>query len=97
MHSPEYEKIISQRQIESLLEVLKKYADEDIKEILNNIDPEKEKFATADDLIGFIKEKAQERNIAPSRIDRLALEVALREGILTQSAVNLMAEQITGS
>jgi len=93
---PEYEKIISQKQIETLLGLLKKYADNDIKDILNRVDPEKEKFATADDLIGYIKEKAAEKNIAPERIDRLALEVALREGVVTQSAVGLMADKTTG-
>jgi hypothetical protein len=94
--SPQYEQIISQKQIISLLDLLKKYASDDIKEVLNSINPEKEKFATADDLISYIKEKAKEKNINPEKIDRLALEVALREGVLTQAAVNLMADKTTG-
>jgi|WetSurMetagenome_2_1015567.scaffolds.fasta_scaffold00219_23 hypothetical protein len=93
---PQYEKVISQKQIESILELLKKYAGDDVKEILNSIDTEKEKFATADDLINYIKEKAKDKNINPEKIDRLALEVALREGVLTQAAVDLMAAKTTG-
>jgi tetratricopeptide (TPR) repeat protein len=93
---PKYQKIISQKQIESILDLLKKYADDDVKEILNTIDPEKEKFATADDLISYIKEKARNKNISPEIIDRLALEVAIREGVLTQAAVNLMADKSRG-
>lgn len=93
---PQYEQIIALKQIETLLETLRKYADDDVKKILDDIDPEKEKFATSDDLIAFIKEKAKDRNIDKSVIDRLALEVALREGILTQAAVDLMASRSQG-
>ncbi len=93
---PQYAQIISQRQIETLLETLKKYADDDVRAILDQIDTSEEQFATSDDLIAYIKEKAKDRNIDSSVIDKLALEVALREGILTQAAADLLASKTEG-
>jgi len=93
---PQYEKIIARQQIETLLEILKKYADDDVIAILNTIDPEKEKPGTTDDLISLIKERASSAGIAPVVIDKLALEVALKEGIVTQAAVDLMYQKSEG-
>jgi len=93
---PQYEQIIAGKQIETLLETLNKSAGDDVRRILDGIDPQKEKFATSDDLIAHIKTIAKNSNIGSSAIDKLALEVAIREGILTQAAVDMMATKSQG-
>jgi len=51
-------------------------------------------FASRPD--SLIKERASSAGIAPVVIDKLALEVALKEGIVTQAAVDLMYQKSEG-
>ena len=93
---PQYEKIIARKQVAALLDLLKKYASEDVKAVLNTIDPEEEELGTPDDLVSLVRTRSAGANIKPFVIDKLALEVALREGVLTQAAVDLMFNKSEG-
>lgn len=93
---PQYESTVAGRQIKTLLDILKEHADNDIARVLDDINPDDESFTDADDLIATIKEMSPEAGIKEERIDRLALEAAADEGILTQAATDILSANSTG-
>jgi tetratricopeptide (TPR) repeat protein len=93
---PEYSRIIAQRQIAVLSELLANRADEDLKKIIQNPAILKQQFGTVDDLIAYIKEEAAKANISTEKVDELALKVAVMDNILSQTAVDLMAKYSQG-
>ena len=93
---PEYTHIISGKQVKALKSFLARNADGELAELINNTKTDKLQFGKTDDLIAYLKEEAIKKGINPEEVDKLALEVALNENILTQAAVDLMAEYATG-
>ncbi len=93
---PQYGRIIVQKQIAAMTDMQRKYANNELRKILSGSDIEDQEFATVDDQILFIKEKASKQGISTEEIDMLALKVAVMENILSQAAVNLLAENTDG-
>ncbi len=93
---PEYTHIISGKQVKALKSLLAKNADGELAEMINNTKTDKLQFGKTDDLIAYLKEEAIKKGLNPEEVDKLALEVALNENILTQAAVDLMAKYATG-
>jgi len=93
---PEYTHIISGKQVKALKSFLARNADGELAELINNTKTDKLQFGKTDDLIAYLKEEAIKKGINPEEVDKIALEVALNENILTQAAVDLMAEYATG-
>src|SRR4030042_1080053 len=75
---PEYNRIISEKQIAALTEMQMNRAGDDLKKIISELEIEKYQFGKVDDQISFIKEEALKKGITPEEIDKLALEIALR-------------------
>lgn len=93
---PEYNRVIAKKQIAALTAMLKSRADENLKKVTDNADIEHNKFGKIDDIIAYLKEEAARENINPEEVDKLALRVAVMDNVLTQSAVNIMAEYTDG-
>ena len=93
---PEYTHIISDKQVKALKSLLAKNADGELAEMINNTKTDKLQFGKTDDLIAYLKEEAIKKGLNSEEVDKLALEVALNENILTQAAVDLMAKYATG-
>lgn len=93
---PEYERVIASKQIAALTEIQKNLAGEELKKVIEEADAEKQQFAKVDDLVAFIKEKAGEKNIDSEEVDVLMLRVAKENNILTQSAIDMLAQYATG-
>ena len=92
---PEYERVISARQTAALTEIQKNRAEGGLRKLINDINFNNYKFGTADDQVAFLKEEAARNGIDPEEVDRLALEIALRDNILTQTAVDYLARNVT--
>lgn len=93
---PEYTHIISGKQVKALKSLLARNADSELAEMINNTKTDKLQFGKTDDLIAYLKEEAIKKGLNSEEVDKLALEVALNENILTQAAVDLMAKYATG-
>jgi hypothetical protein len=93
---PEYERIISEKQIAALTEMQKNRADDELRKIISGVDMEGEQFATVDDQISYIKEGAAKKGIGTEEVDMLALKVAVMDNVLSQAAVDLLAENAEG-
>jgi len=93
---PEYERIISEKQIAALTEMQKNRADDELRKIISGVDMEGEQFATVDDQISYIKEEAAKKGIGTEEVDMLALKVAVMDNVLSQAAVDLLAENAEG-
>ena len=93
---PEYQRIIAANQVKAFLELLMKEADNDLRKIISDIDPNKQKFGNIDDVISLITEKAVAQNIDPERVEKLALKTAVNQGILTQAAVDYLEKNASG-
>lgn len=87
---PEYTHIIALKQLTAFTEMLKSRSTEDVKEIINELDPEDKRFGNVDDIITFIREEALKKNIPSEKIDILSLRVAVMDNVLTQAAVDYM-------
>jgi WD40-like Beta Propeller Repeat/Tetratricopeptide repeat len=93
---PEYNRIISEKQIAALTEMEKNRAGNDLKKIISESSMQKNQFGKVDDQIAFIKEQAINKGINPEEVDRLALEIALKDNVLTQAAVDYLAKNTDG-
>lgn len=93
---PEYSRIIAQKQIAAFLEMLKSRSDNDLKKLLQDIDINNQKFGRLDDLLSYIKEEGVRKNISSDSTDKLALNVAVMDNVLTQAAVDYLAKYTDG-
>jgi hypothetical protein len=93
---PEYSTIISKKQTAAYLTLLKNRADENQLKLITQSGVEKQEFKKADELLLFLKTEASNKNINPENIDKLALKVAVMDNVLTQSAVDLLANYSEG-
>jgi hypothetical protein len=93
---PEYNRVISEKQIAALTEMQKNRAGDDLKKIISGLDIPKYQFGNVDDQIAFIKEEAMKKGISAEEVDRLALETALRDNVLSQAAIDYFAKNTEG-
>lgn len=93
---PEYTRVIAERQANAFLEILKKNADDDIRKIIAGIEAKKERFGNIDDVVSLIDERADRKITDSERIDKLALETAVKDNILTQAAVDYLEKYAHG-
>jgi tetratricopeptide (TPR) repeat protein len=93
---PEYSRVIAQKQIAALTEMLKNRADDKLRKVISEADIKNQQFGKVDDLISYIKDEASKSSISPEEVDRLALKVAVMDNVLTQAAVGLMAKYTEG-
>jgi hypothetical protein len=94
--SPEYSRIISEKQIASLSAVLKSRANNDLAEVINDVKTGNQQFGKTDDYISLIKDDAVRKGIKSEDVDKLALKVALMDNILTQAAIDYFARHTDG-
>lgn len=92
---PEYERVISEKQISALTEMQKNRAGDDLKKVISDLDFGKYDFAKVDDQIAFLKEEAMKRGVSGEEVDKLALEIALRDNVLSQAAVDYLARNVS--
>ena len=85
---PEYSSIIAQKQVDAFISMLRNRADGDLKRLLSDINVNKHKFGTVDDVVAFIKEEGIRKGIDSEEVDKLALEVAAKDNVLSQAAVD---------
>ncbi len=93
---PEYQQVISAKQVATYTEMQKTLADDKLREIISEADIGEQQFATLDDQISYIKEKASEQGVSTDEVDMLALKIAVEKNILSQAAVDFLAENSTG-
>ena len=93
---PEYDRIISQKQIAILAELLKSRAKDKLLDLVTNANIKDKEFGKVDDYISFLEEEAVKKGINAEDVARLALTVAAMDNILTQAAVDLMAKYSDG-
>jgi hypothetical protein len=93
---PEYSRIIAEKQVDAITAILKNRSDAELLKVIAAARASGKQFGKIDDLISLIKEEAVKNNIAPEEIDKLALKIAVLDNILTQAAVDLMAEHTDG-
>ena len=86
----------SNEQINAFMEALKRRANERMLTVINEADTANKKFNTPDDLLDLLRVEARNKNVNSEEVDKLALEVAVKDNILTQAAVNLIASYATG-
>jgi hypothetical protein len=89
---PEYGRVIVNRQITALIEMLKRRADGKLRKVITESPIAGQEFGKADDLITNIRAEAAKNNIGPEEVDKLALKVAVMDNVLTQASVDLMAK-----
>jgi hypothetical protein len=94
--SPEYDRLISQKQIESFSAMLKNRASDSLLKVVSEANIEKKEFARVDEYISYLKEEAARQGLSSQEVDKLALKVAVLDNILTQAAVDLMAKNTDG-
>lgn len=94
---PEYSRIIAEKQIEALTEMIKNRSDDNLRKIIADADIDKQQFGEVDDLISYLREKASNENMSPEEMDKLALRIAVMDNVLTQSAVDILAEYSEGN
>ena len=92
----DYTHIISQKQIEDVTDMLISYARGDVKNLIEQSDVKSREFATLDEMLDYLKQLAEENDIDAHEIDELAMKVALNDNILTQAAVDMLAENSGG-
>jgi hypothetical protein len=93
---PEYNRIISEKQISALIEMQKNLAGEDLKNIISELDVHKNQFGKIDDEIAYVRKEAIRKGISAEEVDRLALGTALRDNVLSQAAVDYLAKNSEG-
>ena len=93
---PEYSRVISEKQITALSTLMKNRADGDLLKVITEINNENRQFGKIDEYISFLKEEVSKKGISSDEIDKLALEVAVRDNILTQAAVDYLANHTVG-
>ena len=93
---PEYDRVISDKQIASFSTMLKSRANDDLLKVITDAKTENKQFGKVDDFIVYLKEEASRKNINPEEIDKLTLKVAVMDNILTQTAVDYLAAHTEG-
>ena len=93
---PEYSRVISEKQIASLSTMMKNRAKDDLLKAITEANIEKRQFGKIDEYISFIKEEVSKKGIRSEEIDKLALKVAFMDNILTQAAVDYLANHTDG-
>jgi O6-methylguanine-DNA--protein-cysteine methyltransferase len=93
---PDYTNVISQKQINDVTDMQISYARGEVKNLIEQSDVKDTEFATLDEQLDYLKQLAQENNIDTYEIDELAMKVALNDNILTQTAVDVLAENSGG-
>lgn len=93
---PEYTRIVAERQAQAFLEILKKNADDDLRKIISSIEARRESFGNIDDVVSLINERAGRQITDSERVERLALETAVKDNILTQAAVDYLEKYADG-
>ena len=94
--SPEYNRVISQKQVDAFAAMLKNRAVDSLLKVVTDANIENKKFGKIDDYISYLKEEAAKKGISSEEVDKLALKVAVMDNILTQSAVDLLARHADG-
>jgi hypothetical protein len=92
---PEYSRVIARKQIDALTSMLENRAGDKMKKMIDNADIPNKKFGNVDELINYLKEEGSKSGISQEEIDKLALNVAARDNILTQAAVDYLAKYTT--
>lgn len=92
---PEYRRVIAQKQVDALTSMLESRAGDNMKKMIKSADVGNKKFGKVDDLINYLKEEGRKSGINPEELDKLALNVAVRDNILTQAAVDYIAKYTT--
>ena len=92
----ELNQLISDKDIAALYERLLKRATGDLLDVIANAGIANQKFGKRDDLISFLKEEASKKGVNPEKMDKLALQVAVMDNILTQAAVDLLEKYTDG-
>jgi hypothetical protein len=95
--SPEYDRVISQKQIASLAAMLKNRAKDNLLKVITEANIENKEFGKIDEYISYLKEEAGKKNISPEDVDKLALKVAVMDNVLSQAAVDLLARYTDGN
>ncbi|HEX2969562.1 MAG TPA: tetratricopeptide repeat protein [Bacteroidales bacterium] len=93
---PEYSHVIAQKQIDTFMSMLKNRSNGELKRLMNETDFRKYKFGNVDDVLSFIKEEGEKRNIPADEVDKAALRVAVMDNVLTQAAVDFIEKNSTG-
>jgi hypothetical protein len=93
---PEYNRVIAQKQIETLSAMLKNRANENMLKVVTEANIENQQFGKVDEYISFLKEEAGKKGLSPEEVDKLALQVAVMDNILTQAAVDYLAKYTEG-
>jgi WD40-like Beta Propeller Repeat/Tetratricopeptide repeat len=96
LEHPEYSRIISQKQIESLSVMFKSRATDSLLKVVSETNIENKQFGKIDDYVSLLKEEASKKGISPEEIDKLALRVAVMDNILSQAAVDYLAKHTDG-
>ena len=93
---PEYSSVIVRKEVETLGNLMSERGDSSMQAIIKNALHGRKHFDKVDDLITYIREEAARENINPDEVDKLALLVALKDNVLTQAAVDLLAKNAYG-
>jgi hypothetical protein len=88
---PERAGVISGKQVDAYISLLKQYGNEDLVKVISESGIEKEKFSTVDEMLVSLKNEAARKNISAEEIDKLTLKIALTDNVLTQTSVDLLA------
>jgi hypothetical protein len=94
--TPDYTGQLTPGQLAAFMEILKKRANAGMLGVINAADTTGKKFRNPDDLLALLRDEARRENISPEEVDKLALEVAVKDNILTQAAVDLLAHYADG-
>ncbi|HLN56435.1 MAG TPA: tetratricopeptide repeat protein [Bacteroidales bacterium] len=93
---PEYGRIIAQKQLDAFISMLKSRSSGELKNLIGDINTEKQKFGKLDDVLDWLKQEGSKKNISNDEVDRLAMKVAAMDNVLTQAAVNYLASHSDG-
>ena len=93
---PDYTNVISQKQINDVTDMQISYARGEVKDLIEQSDVKDNQFATLDEQLDYLKKLAENQNEDTYEIDELALKVALNDNILTQTAVDVLADNSGG-
>ena len=96
LEHPEYRRVISQKQIESLAVMFKSRATDSLLKVVSETNIENKQFGKIDDYISLLKEEASKKGVGPEEVDKLALKVAVMDNILSQAAVDYLAKHTDG-
>ena len=93
---PEYNRVISDKQIASLSTMMKNRAKDDLLDVIAGEKPENLNIGSVDDYIKQVREDAAKKGVNSEEVDKLALKVAVMDNILSQAAVDYLAKHATG-